>query len=402
MNKLLQYLLSIRYKKNSNINEKDLFFGLHIHKTAGMTLLKQVRQQLDMDQYYINSMYAVNFRENATQLEERTDEQIKKIRFIFGHDINEYMITFFKDRNIKLFTFLRDPIDRIISWYCFYRKLHKLLGQNIEDFNIFYNAFFPRHSICSTITRSFPSFIDNKEDPLYLQATSVLEKFFFIATVKDFSTKAPILFKDIGIKFEKKLKTNATNYKKEMDFKNQIDFDFLQEDNKDDIKLYDTVMKMRNSGNLNYLGFDHDGYERGINTIYSKPINPYATLLKSYRGPIRYNYKLEKICNNALMRHKKELSNTVIKLYALEDNETNKRQYKELLIKLNINPAPTKHNSKRGTTYEKTLRFHEKELSNTVIKLYALEDNETNKRQYKELLIKLNDTFSLGLSSFLT
>jgi Sulfotransferase domain len=335
MKNLIKYLLPDRYKKNESTNEKDLFLGIHIHKTAGMTLLGQVKEQLGKDQYYINSMYAVNFKENSNELEERTDEQLKKIRFVFGHDINEYMITFFKDRNIKLFTFLREPIDRIVSWYCFYRKLHNLLGQNVGDFNHFYNVFFPRHSICSMITNSFPSLIDNQEDPLYLQAISVLRKFYFIATVDDFSIKTPILFKQMGIHFEGKMTRNSTNYEKEMDFESQIDFDFLREDNKDDIKLYNTVVKMNNSGNLNYVGFDHDGYERGLSTIYSKTVPPFVTLLKSYLGPIKNNYKLEKIYDDTLACYEKELSNIVIKLYALEDNEEKKRQYKELLIELN-------------------------------------------------------------------
>ncbi|MDW7773258.1 MAG: hypothetical protein SCH71_10250 [Desulfobulbaceae bacterium] len=340
--------------------EKNLFFGLHIHKTAGMTLLEQVKSQLRQDQYYINSMYAVNFRQNAKELEERLPDGLDHIRFVFGHGIHEYMLNFFKDRNVRLFTFLREPISRIISWYCYDRKLLKRFNHKILSFNEFYDRCFPMLSLCSMITRAFPTFIDSRQDPLYMQAISVLRKFYFVATLEDFSTKTPLLFDEIGIPFSASAKRNITDYKREMDFDDQIDFDFLQKNNLDDIKLYEAVQNKGHTGELNYFGFDASGFERSINTIFSRTVNPYATLLRNHRGPIKQNYKLEKVYKDALSRYENEL--------------------RGLLSKRNGN---------------------KRELPNLLIKLYALEENEAKKNYYKELLVEINSKSGLGLSKLL-
>ncbi len=351
--KIFKNRLSFRKKKSEN----DLFFGLHIHKTAGMTLLEQVKNQLKNEQYYINSMYAVNYRENSKELEERSPVLLNRIRFVFGHEINEYMLHFFAGKNIKLFTFLREPIDRIISWYCFDRRLRQRHRKAVLTFNEFYDIFFPRHSLCSMITKSFPSFIESNDAPLYLQAISVLKKFYFVSTLNDFSKKSPTLFEDIGIRFSAEFRKNRTNYSNELDFKNQVDFDFLREDNQNDIRLYEIVESMQHSHRLNYFGFDSSGFEQCIDIVIERQVNPFETLLKSHIGPIKHNYKVENIYNKVLARYEKD--------------------------------------------YLKSTKRDQKNYPNLLIKLYALEDNIENKRYFREKLIELNGEFGLGLEKFL-
>lgn len=355
----MRKLKKIFFSKNKVV-EKDLFFGLHIHKTAGMTLFEQINSQLERDQFYINSMHAVNFKKNVKELEERLPEELKNIRIVFGHGIHQYMLTYFKDRNVKLFTFLREPISRIVSWYCYDRKLLKRFGHEIPSFEEFYNRYFPHCSLCAMITRAFPVFIDSQDDPVYLQAISVLKKFYFIATIDDFSTKTPLLLKEVGITFSAETRKNITDYTRELDFEDQIDVDFLREHNQDDMKLYEAVQKVKESGELNYFGLDESGYQQSINTMFSRNVNPHVMLLRSYRGPIKHNYKLEKIYDEALAKYEKELS------YLLA--------------------------SRNG---------QDRELSNVLIKLYGLEENESKKKYYKEHLSELNIKFNLGLSQML-
>mgnify|MGYP001816577853 FL=1 len=330
------------------VDLKELFVGLHIHKTAGMTLLHQFKDQLGSDQYYSNSMYAVNYRHGEKELEERFPYGLNDIRVIFGHDVHQYMLTYFKERNVKLFTFLREPLDRIISWYCYHRKLFSRFGHEAPSFSQFYNDVFPQGTLCSLLTRAFPAFIDSKNDPLYLQAISVLKKFYFVATLDDFSTKAPALCNDIGIVFHEKTRKNVTNYKNELKFENEIDFDYLKADNQDDIKLYETVQSAP-PGELNYFGFDAYGFEKCMIKMSSRYINPYGKLLRNHEGPIKCNYKLENVFYKAVANYEKQLESnlaneeknpreliyTLIKLYALEDNESKKKSHKELLEKYN-------------------------------------------------------------------
>jgi hypothetical protein len=53
-----------------------------------------------------------------------------------------------------------------------------------------------------------------------------------------------------------------------------------------------------------------------------------------YLGPIKYNYKLEKIYDDALATYEKDFLNSLIKLYALEENKSKKQYYRELLLML--------------------------------------------------------------------
>ena len=141
-----------------------------------------------------------------------------------------------------------------------------------------------------------------------------------------------------------------------MDFKDQVDFDFLREDNQDDVKLYEEVRNMSDSGMLNYFGFDAPGYERSKNRASSWDVNPYAALLRNHRGPIKRNYKLEKIYFDVLAiyekqlsklltkksPHERELSNLLIKLYALEENKS-KKKFQQIMKLLKYRRRCTKN-----------------------------------------------------------
>ena len=342
------------------VDSNNLFVGLHIHKTAGMTLLHQLKDQLGSDQYYSNSMYADNFRHGEKELEERFPYGLNNIRVIFGHDVHQYMLTYFKERNVKLFTFLREPVSRILSWYCYHRKLFSRFGHEAPSFTQFYNDLFPQGTLCAMITRAFPAFIDSKNDPLYLQAISVLKKFYFVATLDDFSTKSPVLCDEIGISFHVKTRKNVTDYKRELKVEDEVDFDFLRADNKDDIMLYEAVQSAQHSGELNYFGFDASGYERSIIKMSSRCVNPYEKLLRNHDGPIKNNYKLENIFDKAVASYEKQLAKNIT------NEEMNTREFINLLIKL-----------------------------------YALEENESKKISYKELLEKYNGEYGLNLSKLL-
>jgi hypothetical protein len=344
----MNFLKKLFPYKNKRIDENIIVFGPHIHKTAGMTFLKQIKEQLSKNQHYFNSMYAVNYREGTRELEERSHEELQKIRIVYGHGVSEYMLSFFKDRNVMLFTFLREPISRIISWYCYDRKLLLRFGHQVPNFQDFYRRYFPRLSLCNFLIGRFPTFIDSTVEPPHLQAFSILKKFHFLATLDDFSDKAPVLFNHLGLTFSNRARMNTTNYEKELDFENQLDFDFLKEDNSEDIKLYHEIQKHHKSDSLNYIGFDEKGFQKSIQKVFSRKINPNITLLKNYQGPIKHNYKLEKIHDLVVKEYEMQLETLInapqkeqgyktllIKAFALEERKEQKDFYRNLLYDLN-------------------------------------------------------------------
>ncbi len=142
-------------------------------------------------------------------------------------------------------------------------------------------------------------------------------------------------------------KENNTDYSKELGFENEVNYDLLRKDNRDDINLYREVTSANRKNELNYFEFDRPGYKQSLNKIITTKYNPFKILLKNHAGPIKNNYKLENIYDNVLKRYREDFliasqKNTfgdhphfLIKLFALEDDIERKLCYKEKLMEIN-------------------------------------------------------------------
>lgn len=160
------------------------FVGLHIHKTAGTSLLRYFEKHASRRIY---GAYALrNYR--LLELPLWASANITSRDIFWGHSIYE---SFFYDvaEPIKLFTFLRHPNDRIISWYNMLKRRNKL--KKAVSFTAF--ATLNANSISRMLTNRFPSLISSSTASLSDQAISVLDKMAFVGFQEHYSSHLPAL-----------------------------------------------------------------------------------------------------------------------------------------------------------------------------------------------------------------
>ncbi len=86
---------------------------IHIPKTAGVSLRSRLERSL--------APHSVSPHSNAFAMTEEEAAPLRSYRVISGHISWIDVQRFFPDR--KKFTFLRDPLDRCVSWYFFLRRI---------------------------------------------------------------------------------------------------------------------------------------------------------------------------------------------------------------------------------------------------------------------------------------
>ena len=101
------------------INRKLIYLGLHIHKTAGTTLLEHFCKHIDTGKYKDTRSF-FNYQNGIHSYDEISSCAKRKTWLIWGHAVDESMLYGLK-KKVFLFAFLRNPVDRIISWYKFER-----------------------------------------------------------------------------------------------------------------------------------------------------------------------------------------------------------------------------------------------------------------------------------------
>jgi hypothetical protein len=100
----------------NSTTEKTVVF-LHIPKTAGTTLHRIIERH-----YRPEQLYSVGFREDESvdalaKLSEKRRAQIRLLRGHFGFGVHKYL-----PGPSTYMTILRDPVDRLISYYYFIRR----------------------------------------------------------------------------------------------------------------------------------------------------------------------------------------------------------------------------------------------------------------------------------------
>ncbi|MGB7565032.1 MAG: hypothetical protein WBM08_09790 [Prochlorococcaceae cyanobacterium] len=159
------------------------FVGLHIHKTAGTSLLRYFEQQVPFRLYGAYSLR--NFRLLELPLWASTNLTSRDI--FWGHAIYE---SFFYDvaKPLNLFTFLRDPSERIHSWYSMLKR-RKKLKKSAASLEMFATSH--ANSICLMLVTRFPSLVGDPTASLSDQALSVLEHMGFVGFQCHYSSHLP-------------------------------------------------------------------------------------------------------------------------------------------------------------------------------------------------------------------
>jgi hypothetical protein len=269
--------------------EKVIF--IHIPKCGGTTINSILRKNYGKEK--INRLRGGNkAKESIEKLKKLTVNQQNIYSVYYGH-IGFGIHKFLKNKNFHYVTFLRNPIDRLISHYYYvlrnpdhylYNKVYRKLSlKEYVSSNI-------SHELYNGQTRLLCS--NNGQDLTFLEkerlditdleiAKQNLENFFsMVGIVEEFDTSLILLKKQIGLKNIYYYKKNVTNKKVKENIDNDV-LAIIKENNKFDLALYQFAKELfyktiekYNKENI----FEESNEFQKRNSIYNSYIRPYASI----------------------------------------------------------------------------------------------------------------------------
>lgn len=127
----------------TNLNRKSAIF-VHIQKTAGTSMIDLIKQHYQQKHVishgnYLEGVDPARFQDNSW-LDEKAIDSFRNVPFLSGHFGYDFAKLFMSER--YSFTFLRDPVERVLSFYYFCRnrdpneyKIYRLCQQlSLDEF----------------------------------------------------------------------------------------------------------------------------------------------------------------------------------------------------------------------------------------------------------------------------
>ncbi len=242
---------------------KQIVF-IHIPKTGGMSIHKMLSKAIFNTDNYMHYNSLLNLIQDSNR---------RLYPLVSGHFFFDAYKILSKD--IIMFTFLRNPINRIISAYEFMKAHPEVwLGKFAQEtLTNFLTNDFVRHSVCNLQTKLlgleinfqtyYSQFINKKitkeeyynliNSLTYLEVTDRelerakqnLEKLFFVGFTETLSSDVKRLFSKLGIDCPEILHENRTpNHVRNREKYSKDEIALIEEYNKYDIELYNYALKI--------------------------------------------------------------------------------------------------------------------------------------------------------------
>jgi len=209
---------------NQTINDNIEIISIHIPKTAGTSF----RKLLELN--YENSFEWIK-RDNKLNCfcEKKYCRLNKGIRVIHGHfpvfkDLTKYY------PNAKLITWIRDPVERLISHYYFF-KFYPRHGNKQQDFMLDLDLSIIQFAKIKQIGYFYKRFLKYLEELKY-------EDFYFIGIVEEFDNYIDILADKLGWQYKDKFFERKSGNRIDPTEKELLE---LKEILSEEIKFYDSI-----------------------------------------------------------------------------------------------------------------------------------------------------------------
>ncbi len=209
---------------------EKVFLGLHIPKCAGTSILSELKKNYG-DRIYQSTSLISNVREGKSDLLDGYPNLFYE--GYFGHHFCDELLKIV-GRDVFLFTFVRDPLERALSHYKYINRMNLSVGLPEVEFDQFVETV---PSMTGFILDRFPGLTDqNTHGPRWMKAASVLKKFDYIGDSDDLVSFQSVFKDNFGVELDLSVQKNkAPKEGKEIpyDFKEKV-YRSLE----DDVLLY--------------------------------------------------------------------------------------------------------------------------------------------------------------------
>ncbi|WP_155806200.1 tetratricopeptide repeat protein [Planktothrix agardhii] len=261
-NQFLPYKKPRNYYSGRISSSPNKYLFIHIPKNAG-SLINSLIGQLFLPEECLFFLFNDSFYDRYKRHLEAN--RLKKVRFFAGHI--GYGLSHLIDADYKI-TFLRNPIDRVLSHYFYYRKIHINCNLTIDfngnpcpliDYNLSWEEdllqqltapFAVKHlelSNCQTWQLAFniynrPHEVWSDREVLEM-AKQHLDDFNFVGIYERLNSDLARLFQEQGWKLPEQLeRVNATVERKQISEVDSHVIDVIRSQNALDIELYDYAL----------------------------------------------------------------------------------------------------------------------------------------------------------------
>lgn len=295
--------------------KEQIFIGPHIPKCAGINFTEAVRNQIGSKHCICDSFLKRFHLEDDRFPEER--ESLAHIKVIFGHAVDQFTVRHaIQTKKTILFTFIRHPIDRIISFYAFTRRHREERRLPAVDFDSFYKEL-THNSMCKWLTDRFSYFAGKQCLPLSEQAAMVLKSFQYVCSTETLDKYGQQIYNAIGMKYQKNIRHNCSPPNEVNKLKNEIDIAKLITDNKEDLLLYKRYTSGLAFNTHNPFIYDKNHFEQSISLLL-EDVTPIKNIWRSRFEYLTDNLHLNNLTANAKKYAQKRLERAQILLEVLE------------------------------------------------------------------------------------
>lgn len=192
-------LLDRLFKRYGAVPPGTVLIGLHFAKTGGTSLLAHAVSQFP-DRF---AVHGYGPRANAERLfngerliEEYDADELKRVRFVFGHGVNADVAALFPPERVRLFVVCRDPFTRFVSTYKHHLRTDKA-GKPLSP-----RAFLDRQTqdpFAEAVLRGFGAYAPDGQQAGEAALVETLRNFEFVLTTEHLDAQSADLFRAVDL-----------------------------------------------------------------------------------------------------------------------------------------------------------------------------------------------------------